>query len=53
LEGDREPTTIHPEDRREGFFGMIEGTIPIIENSNSIPEFRVLLRKGTVRNMKM
>lgn len=32
---------------------MIEGTIPIIKNSNSVPEFRVLLVTSVgVRDMK-
>lgn len=32
---------LHAHDLREGFLGMLEGTVPIIQNADAIPEFRL------------
>jgi len=36
-------TFVHAKDRGEGLLGMIERTISVVENSNTIPELRIIL----------
>ena len=37
-------TLVHPEDRGEGFFGVIQGSVTIIKDTNTIPQLRVILQ---------
>ena len=36
-------TLVHPEDRGEGFFGMIQGPVAIVKNTDAIPQFGIIL----------
>lgn len=37
-------TSIHPQNRREGFFGVVERAISVVKNTYAVPKFRVLLQ---------
>ena len=37
-------TLVHAEDRGEGFLGMVERAVAVVENADAVPELRVLLR---------
>jgi hypothetical protein len=45
-------TFIHTKNRREGFFGVVERPIAIIEYSNPIPKLWVLLNNNEVSRKK-
>jgi hypothetical protein len=36
---------VHPEHRREGFFGVVERAVPIIENADAVPQLWILLER--------
>lgn len=37
-------TFVHAENGRESLLGVVERAIPIIEDTNAVPKFRILLR---------
>lgn len=44
-------TLIHPEDRSKGLFGMIQGSITVVENTDAIPQLGIILR-GVAREVR-
>lgn len=45
-------TRIHLEHTGEGFFGMLERAVSIVQDTNAIPQFRLLLPISTCSTSK-
>ena len=43
--GERTHTFVHPENRSKSFFGMIQGSVAIIEDTDTVPQLRIILER--------
>lgn len=41
-------TLVHPEDRGKGFLCVIQGSISIVEDANTVPQLRIILRQDVL-----
>ena len=45
-------TLVHPEDRSKGFLGMIQGSVTIIENTDTVPQLWIILGREIFRKVR-
>ena len=45
-------TLVHPEDRSKGFLGMIQGSVTIVQNTDTVPQLGIILGREIFRKVK-